>query len=115
MLQLSEPLLLSDIKNILILRIILQLYGSMQHCILHLFCLDDKMHSHSHKSLPCVSYKQKYIYIYIYVTTMCFKENYCMIQQSPFVLLIARDMLTEWLLRQELTMIWAFSTETVRN
>lgn len=46
---------------------------------------------------------------------MCFKENYCMIQQSPFILLIARDMLTEWLLRQELTMTWAFSTEMARN
>lgn len=48
----------------------------------------------SHKSLPCVSYKQKYIYIYIYVTTMCFKENYCMVQQGPFVLFVARDVLT---------------------
>lgn len=48
----------------------------------------------SHKSLPCVSYKQKYIYIYIYVTTMCFKENYCMIQQGSFALFLTRDMLT---------------------
>lgn len=38
--------------------------------------------------------KQKYIYIYIYVTTMYFKENYCVIQQGSFILFIARDMLT---------------------
>lgn len=41
-------------------------------------------------------HKQKYIYIYIYiyVTTMCFKENYCMVQQGSFILFIPRDMLT---------------------
>lgn len=29
--------------------------------------------------------KNIFIYIYIYVTTMCFKENYCVIQQGYFI------------------------------
>lgn len=95
-------------KNILILRIILQLRGSI-------FCLEDKC-TQNHKSLPCVSYKEKYIYIYIYVTIMCFKVNDCMSQQGSFIFFLSSgSSWFEWLLGQESTKEWGFSIKVAQK
>lgn len=45
---------------------------------------------------------------------MCFKENYCMIQQGSLDLFLARDMLI-WMASQESTIKWAFSTEMAKS
>lgn len=46
---------------------------------------------------------------------MCFKENYCMIQQGSFILLSPGICCLEWLLRRESTMKWAVSTEMAKS
>ena len=53
-------------KNILILRIILQLCGSMQNCISHLFCREDKTHSDFTRACLVLKIK-KNIFIYIFM------------------------------------------------
>lgn len=104
-------------KNILILRIILQCCG--RNAVIHLaFVLSwwqNTLFRATRACLVLVINKNIFIYIYIYVTTMCFKENYCMIQQGYSIFFfpifpVTRICWLEWLLRQELTMKWVCHT-----